>query len=215
MVEMLDIFNANLESLGTMERLKAHLQGQWHQTFHCWVISGEAPGKILFQVRSAEMINFPSALDVSAAGHLEAGETIDEGLREVAEELGIAVNNQDLYELGYRVEVADQKNGQRNREYQKVYLYRCDAPLSSYNPQVEEVAGLLWVTIPDALSVFSGKEASVHGEGITYDKISGSWTEQQRILTPDDFLPRIQKYYLTAAIMGDRLLHNQFPLAIS
>jgi isopentenyldiphosphate isomerase len=215
MAERIDIFNANLESLGSMDRLEAHLEGQWHQTFHCWVVSGEGGGKLLFQVRSAEVENFPNELDVSAAGHLEAGEIPIDGVREVSEELGIQIDNDNLYKLGYRVEVADQKNGQRNREYQLVYLYRHDAPLSSYSPQVEEVAGLLWVGIQDALALFSGEKAAVQGEGIEYDRRLCSWVPKERLLAVNDFLPRIQNYYLTAAIMGDRMLKLQFPLAIS
>ncbi|WP_407645941.1 NUDIX hydrolase [Actinacidiphila oryziradicis] len=105
-----------------MDRIEAHLQGKWHRTVHCWVVSAERGGQILLQKRSDTMKNFPGLLDVSAAGHLEAGEPVEAGLREVTEELGIEVDRSRLHHLGERVEVADQKNGQRNREYQSVCL---------------------------------------------------------------------------------------------
>src|SRR5690348_15694820 len=120
-----------------MERVQAHLAGEWHKTFHCWVVSSAGGGRILFQLRSPSMQNFPNMLDVSAAGHLEAGETVEQGVREVTEELGITFSPPDLAFLGYRVEVADQANGQRNREYQAVYLLRVDKELTDFAPQVE------------------------------------------------------------------------------
>ncbi|SRR6266545_1476720 len=215
MAETIDIYDANLQHLGKMDRVEAHLKGHWHRTFHCWVVNGEGEGRILFQHRSAEMVNFPNMFDVSAAGHLEAGENVEQGVREVSEELGIPTSMGALHSLGYRVEVADQSNGQLNREYQAVYLLRLDAPLSEYRPQVEEVSGLFWLTISDGLKLFAGSSTSATMEGILYDKSSQQWEQSARVVTEKDFLPRIQKYYLTACIMGERLIENRFPLAIS
>ena len=73
MAERIDIYDANLNHLGAMDRMEAHMQGQWHQTFHCWIVSSVSGGRILLQKRSDSMRNFPRLLDVSAAGHLEAG----------------------------------------------------------------------------------------------------------------------------------------------
>jgi isopentenyldiphosphate isomerase len=214
-MESIDIYNANLEHIGVMERLEAHLNGQWHQTFHCWVVAPDDGGKLLFQVRSAQMANFPNLLDVSAAGHLEAGETVHQGIREVSEELGVQIPPNALHELGYRVEVADQDNGQCNREYQAVYVAFLSTKLDEYQPQVEEVVGLLWLSVADGLALFSGKVESAECTGIRYDDVAGQWTRTTRTVSKVDFLPRIQNYYLTACIMASRLLRNEFPLSIS
>lgn len=215
MAEIIDIYDANLTHLGKMERLEAHLKGHWHKTFHCWVVSGEHGGRILFQHRSAEMVNFPNMFDVSAAGHLEAGESIEQGIREVSEELGVPLSIESLHSLGYRVEVADQSNGQLNREYQAVYMLRLDIPISEYKPQVEEVSGLFWLKIRDGLKLFSGTLNKAVMQGILYNKSSEQWEQSNREVSIDDFLPRIQNYYLTACIMGERLIENRLPLAIS
>jgi isopentenyldiphosphate isomerase len=215
MAEIIDIFDANLQPLGKMERLEAHLKGYWHRTFHCWVVTSENRGRILFQHRSAEMANFPNTFDVSAAGHLEAGEDLKDGIREVSEELGILLSIERLNSLGYRVEVGDQSNGQLNREYQAVYMLSLDIPLSEYHPQVEEVSGLFWLNISDGLQLFAGSLQAATMEGILYNKSSQQWETSSRVVTEKDFLPRIQKYYLTACIMAERLIENRFPLAIS
>lgn len=213
MSEMIDIYDANLAPLGTMERMEAHLQAKWHRTFHCWVVNGSEPARILFQVRSARMLNFPSMLDVSAAGHLEAGEAVGDGVREVREELGVDFPSSALEFLGDRVEVADQTNGQRNREYQAVYLLRLDRELEAYDPQVEEIAGLVWIDLADGLRLFSGADRTAQARGIVHE--GDGWTPCERVVSMEDFLPRVQRYYLAASVMADRMIKGEYPLAIS
>lgn len=216
MAEIIDIYDANLQHQGTMERVEAHMNGQWHQTFHCWVINGNVEdGAVLFQLRSAEMVSFPNMLDVSAAGHLEAGEQVENGIREVSEELGIPITINDMHSLGYRVEVADQSNGQHNREYQAVYIARVDLPLSEYKPQVEEITGLVWVNIKDGMALFTKAAKQISIQGIRYDPETEVWNPVALTVAEKDFLPRIQQYYLTICIMAERLLENRFPIAIS
>ncbi|WBB76683.1 NUDIX domain-containing protein [Micromonospora sp. WMMD1128] len=216
MAERIDIYNANLEPRGSMERIQAHHQGEWHRTFHCWIVSGDDGGALLLQKRSDTMRNFPGLLDVSAAGHLEAGEPVMAGLREVAEELGLTVEPERLHHLGERVEVADQSNGQRNREYQSVFLYRCDRPLGVYRPAADEVAALVWLPVAAGMELFTEKVDDLVLRGHTFERSGGQrWEEFTLPVTRDSFLPRIQRYYLTALIMAERLLSNAGPLAIS
>lgn len=216
MAEFIDIFDANLRHLGKMERTEAHLKGEWHQTFHCWVVNLTVEGgAVLFQLRSSKMVNFPDLLDVSAAGHLGTGEKIEDGIREVTEELGIPVQMSQLYPLGYRIEVADQSNGQRNREFQMVYLIRLDRALTDYKPDPEELAGLFWLSIDSGLELFGGRQTSAHVSGVLFDGDSKQWVSKNRLVTVSDFLPRIQRYYLTILIMADRLREGRMPLGIS
>lgn len=214
-MEFIDVFDANLNYLGKEERRKAHLEGRWHKTFHCWIVSEENGGQILFQSRSPQMVNFPNCLDVSAAGHIISGEDIKDGVREVKEELGIDFNYNNMHFLGYRVEVADQDNGQKNREYQSVHILKHDISLLEYSPQIEEVDGLLWLNINDGINMFSNNLDTAIMEGIIYDNKTKSWVPIKRNIKYQDFLPRIQNYYLTICIMGQRVLENKFPVSIS
>nr|WP_230416374.1 NUDIX domain-containing protein [Micromonospora tarapacensis] len=199
-----------------MDRIEAHLQGKWHRTFHCWIVSGNDGGALLLQKRADTMRNFPGLLDISAAGHLEAGEPLMAGLREVTEELGLTVAPDSLHHLGERVEVADQSNGQRNREYQSVYLYRCDLPLADYRPAADEVAALVWLPVAAGMDLFTGEIDALTLHGRTFEKSAGArWEEFTLSVTRESFLPRIQRYYLTTLIMAERLLSNAGPLAIS
>jgi len=213
-VEEIRIYNANLKELGVMERKEAHATGAWHITFHCWIVN-PSNDSMLFQLRSKGKKNYPDMFDISAAGHLLAGEEVRDGIREVSEELGIAISFDELSFLGYRIEADDQENGQKNREYQAVYISKVEKNLDEFEPQIEEVAGLMWMRISDALSLFSNNASSVPMEGIVYNEETRQWEQKKRIVTVADFIPRIQQYYLTMAIMGERFIENKYPLAIS
>jgi isopentenyldiphosphate isomerase len=215
MPELIDIYDANLQRFGTAERLAAHLNGEWHQTFHCWIASTSSGGSLIFQVRSPTAKNFPNLLDVTAAGHLLAGEDLEHGLREVTEELGVEIEFGRLNLLGYRVEVADQPNGQRNREYQAVFLVKDDRHLLEFHPDPKEVYGLLHVPLADGMALFGGERSEITVSGIAYDLPSASWRPISETLTCERFLPRIQRYYLTMLIMAERLLAGNKILAIS
>jgi len=161
------------------------------------------------------MVNFPSLFDVSAAGHLEAGESTEAGVREVIEELGLDAHDIKLVFLGYRVEVADQSNGQKNREYQAVHMGRLDTPLERYKPQREELAGLYWLPNKDGIDLFTGKQPRASVSGIEYDRAQHHWRASTQTVSIANFVPRIQNYYLTAHVMAERLLEGRFPLVIS
>ena len=97
MNEILDIYDAKMNHIGTASREEAHKFGYWHQTFHCWIVRREK-GKnyVLFQIRDKEKQDAPNKLDITAAGHLKSGETKEDGLRELSEELGICANIDQL-----------------------------------------------------------------------------------------------------------------------
>lgn len=214
MAEIIDIYDANLNHIGEMERQRAHLGGQWHRTFHLWIVNSETKA-LLLQLRAPSAKNFPNLLDVTAAGHLHAGEEISAGIREGVEELGVAIEADRLISLGYRVEVADQENGQKNREYQAVHLLTDSRLLQNYKPDPNEVYGLVSLPIDDGLRLFSSELAAVTAPAFRFDSANKTWSLGQDSITRDRFLPRIQNYYLTMLIMAERLCEGRRVFAIS
>jgi len=213
MSEVLDIYDASLRPLGKMEREEAHRTGQWHRTFHCWIVDVSRL-RLIFQTRSFASKTHPGKLDISAAGHLETGETVEQGVREVEEELGISVNFADLVAAGDRVEVSDSLTGVKNREYQSVFFLSTKLTLADFVPDPKEVAGLAALPIRQAIDLFTGRIASMEVETVTVEP-NGKLTPGRRRIEVSDFIPRIQRYYLAASIAAERVCDGNRDIAIS
>lgn len=90
--EYFEILNEDGSLTGILkERSLVHRDGDLHGASHIWVICREGEKLwILLQKRSEEKDSYPGCFDVSAAGHLDPGESfLDGALRELGEELGL------------------------------------------------------------------------------------------------------------------------------
>ncbi|KAB7745580.1 NUDIX domain-containing protein [Nostocoides sp. F2B08] len=210
--ELIDIYDASLRPLGRKNRRQAHLDGDWHRTFHCWVVRGGPNPAMLFQLRSTKMGDYPGQWDVSAAGHVLAGESILDSAREISEELGIQFDLDSLIFAGERIEVADDPGGIRNREYQSVFFLRYDSPIEQFRPDLNEVEGLLWLPIASGIELFSDAIRSTTCEAVIVD---GKGTHRHDIeVARPDFVPRIPRYYLASLLSAVRVLAGESPIAL-
>lgn len=206
--EILDIFDDNMEHIGTKPRSQVHIDGDWHKGFHCWIVSRVAGEEsVVVQLRGPDKKMFPNALDITAAGHLLAGETVRDGLRELEEELGISVPFESLVRLGWRCETV-RIGDLTNREFDDVYLLRYDAPLQTYRLQEDEVAGLVRIRIADGLDLFGGARDTVPSESLVVRE--GQSVIEARSVGVSDFIPRKDAYYLKIFLMA-KLHFEGFP----
>jgi isopentenyldiphosphate isomerase len=211
--ESVDIFNENMLHIGVASREAAHTQGLWHQTFHCWIVRRHGDDCfVLFQRRGPNKKVYPNALDITAAGHLTAQETPDQGVREVNEELGLDITSGALIPLGIRTEVAE-VHGQIIREFCHTYLLHHDAPLEQYLLQADEVASIVQMRVTDGLALFGGERDSVTvtGRQLAADGSTQSITSS---VVPGDVIPRLDRYYLKVFIMAERFFAGHQHLAI-
>lgn len=219
MPEQLDIYDPSMAHIGVAERDMAHRLGLWHRSFHCWIVSSDHGGSLLFQRRAPNKEFHPNTLDVSAAGHLAAGETPEDGLREIQEELGITVDFERLVSLGWHVEATDLlgKNGPLlNREFQALYLLRDDRPITDYAPDPSEVFGVYHVPLAAIMQLFGGSVDHLDEiPGLCFDAALERFVPDRIRIQRASFYPRIQQVYLTIAIMAERLLEGRFPLAVA
>ncbi|WP_332310344.1 hypothetical protein [Metabacillus litoralis] len=99
--ELLKIFDDDRNQIGIASREDVHKFGYWHEAFHCWFISKVRDTYYLYlQLRSATKKDYPNLLDITAAGHLLANETVQDGVREIKEEVGIYISFHELIPLG-------------------------------------------------------------------------------------------------------------------
>ena len=145
------------------ERGQVHKDGDWHRSVHVWVAQKDTTNnnvRVLMQRRSKYKDTHPNQLDVSCAGHVNAGDDILETtMRELEEELGGAssslirqytiedIENSRLFTVSSSIEGKTERFGKyKCQEYQEVFLlwWRGDDIMeaTSFAPLVqEEVSG--------------------------------------------------------------------------
>ena len=187
MSELLDIYDESGKHIGIEDRNIVHQNGLWHKTIHCWIVKDKS--HILFQKRSANLLDNPNKLYTTASGHIKAGETLHDAFaREVSEELGISVSKpQKLFEQIYKTDFI-KKNGQpyHDRVFCNVFVAFCDLSLDKYHPQEEELDGIAEVDIHDALSLFKGEVEKINSS--MYSRENGIYSLKEKELCLSDFL---------------------------
>jgi hypothetical protein len=212
MAEYLDIYNSKGEHLGTESRKVVHQKGCWHKTFHCWIVRKEKNnGSVIFQIRDKAKDDEPNKLDITAAGHLEAGETPEDGLRELREELGVVIDFDKLHFLGIRLN--DSENGNKvNKEFAHVYMFRDDRDLEAYKMQENEVSGLVEIGIEDGLKLCAKEIPFVNCKVIR--NVNSKIISSIEPIKFDDIIYRIDPYYYKIFIMAERLLQGNHYISI-
>jgi isopentenyldiphosphate isomerase len=212
MSEILDVFDEKFQLIGKEDRDVIHQKGLWHQTFHCWIVK-RYNGKffVLVQKRGLTKKVAPGLMDISAAGHLAAGETKEDGIRELKEELGIDVDFSKMSYLGVRISASESK-GKANKEFCHVVLLEDDTPLADYVFDEDEVSGLVEVEISEGMKLFSGEIESINCAAVFVEY--GKKVLLTYNLSLSDFIQRIDPYYLKIFIMAERYFTGNKYLAI-
>ncbi len=149
-MEMFDVITPDGTPTGAIiSRKEAHQRGVWHKTAHIWIYS--PPKGLLLQKRAAQKESYPNYWDISAAGHIPAGEDIyDAALREVEEELGLSFQRDDLqklFTLQQQFDLADIDFYER--EWVTVFLIISPVDLSNITLQKEEVASVQYILLKE------------------------------------------------------------------
>ena len=203
MTELFDIYDEHDVWIGTAERKEAHRLGLWHHTVHCWLVrredrEGRIAAKILFQQRSANKDTGAGCFDITAAGHLEAGESPEAIVRELREELGLEVSFERLSEFGV---VREQGSGvvrgaaYIDNEISRVYGLEVAMKLTEFRLQEEEVAGLYEADADELIELIEGRRELVHARGVALreGKLQAAEVEVAR----SSFVERDLSYYVS------------------
>ncbi|MEK8128406.1 NUDIX domain-containing protein [Paenibacillus filicis] len=197
--ERFDIFDEHKNHLGTEARAEVHARGLWHQTFHCWlwtVVEGRV--EVLIQQRHPEKDTFPGLLDISCAGHLLAGESVEDGVRELQEELGVTAAFSELIPCGVVEEEDIIAEDCIDREFCHIHLLRSDRPLEQYVLQPDEVTGLYKLGLEEFRSLADGRFEALTIQGVRLDE-NGVLIPYERTVSETDFVPHSSAYYRLVA----------------
>ena len=162
-IEFIDVLTSAGKPTGKRKpKTEIHRDGDWHRAAHVWIIAKRG---FLIQRRSPRKENNPGLWDVSAAGHLSAGESaVDAAVRETFEELGLEIRPD---ELEFIAELRDScvlnNNTYYDNEFHEIFVVRRDVDIASLMLDPEEVAEVKWVKElrPDASFVPHGEEYSL------------------------------------------------------
>ena len=149
-MEHIDILDENGNKTGRIKpRSDVHRDGDWHKTVHIWIINDR--GEILIQKRSPFKDRNPNLWDMSASGHLPAGDdSLVGALREVGEELGINLTPDDIKFL--RTQKYPNVGGSAgfiDNELADIYIVRRNIDLNEIKLQDGEVSEVRFASVPE------------------------------------------------------------------
>jgi isopentenyldiphosphate isomerase len=142
--ELIDVLDADGRFIGvTKSKVEVHRDGDWHRAAHVWIVSGT---RVLLQRRAYVKENYPGIWDVSAAGHLSAGETsVDAAVRETFEELGLRIDREELQPIGTTRESCLLNDGTYvDHELHDIFIVRREVDLAALVLDPAEVAEVMW-----------------------------------------------------------------------
>lgn len=206
--ELLDVIEPDGTPTGRRTRREVHDEGLWHQVFHCLLIRSDEPARVVLQQRHRGVRSFPGKLDLSATGHLSAGESPLDGIRELEEELGVTIDRAALVPLGTRLLVDDGGEG-RNRERVHVFFVADDRPLDAFAPDPDDVEALVEIGVADLLRLLGDPAATAEVTRWSSGSDPGPTT-----ITAEDLVPAVDGYWTVLAVMAERFARGDRPLAI-
>jgi len=136
--EILDLVNEQDEVIGSLTRKEIYAQGlRNYRVIHAFIINDE--GKLWIPRRVSTKKLYPGGLDYSIAGHVESGETYEEGLiKEAAEEVGL-----DLTSIPFMVTGRFNPHTNDVHCFQRVYEIKANE-VPNYNH--DDFSGFEWLS---------------------------------------------------------------------
>ena len=205
--EPFDVVTAAGRPTGEIKpRAAVHRDGDWHRAIHVWIAGRDDDGEpfLIFQRRGSQKDTWPDRFDATVGGHVRAGESLAETLREVDEEIGVAVQGLTLLPLGRRVCANEALEGIIDREIQDVFLLVDERSLTDYRPNPAELSALVRFPLAALIAFLAGEESSLQGESIS----AGAEASELVLVGVDDFIPTVDNYSLRIAIAAANVLRG-------
>ncbi|WP_233345892.1 NUDIX domain-containing protein [Saccharomonospora iraqiensis] len=148
--------------------------------------------------------------DITVGGHYHAGEDIPAGVREVHEELGLHVDYADLHPLGIRQTAITLAPEYLEREFQHWHLLPFDADLEDIPFADAEVAGLVELTLDDAIRLADAETTTTPARYAT--RTDGGLRYSDGHLSRHELIPNylsLDQLYLRLFTAADRFCSGQ------
>ena len=150
-MEYFDVLNENGEFTGRIAtREECHEKGLWHRAVYGFIFNQN--GDVLLQKRSKNKKLWPDLWDITAGGHVLAGEFGSQALiREIKEELDIGVAENEVKYLVGSIS-SNVKGNIINNHFNECYIVTKDIDISKIKLQEDEVSDIKWFSKQEILN---------------------------------------------------------------
>lgn len=129
-----------------LEKEEAHKKNLLHNEVGCFIINNK--GQILLEKRSPNKKYSPNKWGL-CAGHVDAGETLKTAMvREIKEEIGLTVTENDLIPFGEREFTIEDTNS----HITYFFYLKCNLKEEDFRVQEEELSEVKWFFIEDVIN---------------------------------------------------------------
>ena len=155
-MELLDVVDENNDLTGIQENKDIiHEKGLLHREIAVFIPNEK--GEFLIQKRYANKQQAPNKWCLTT-GHVELGEEYDKAaVREVKEELGIEIKEEDLISLAiFKQSVKSSKA--INNSFMKYYFYKTNKKIEDYIIQLEELSEIKYISFNEIERIINEKD---------------------------------------------------------
>ena len=148
--ENIDVLNEAGEKTGEVRLIDdIHCFGLWHSSARVWIYNSNK--EILLQERDKSSMEYPNKWDVSAAGHISAGDdSLGTAVGEIKEELGLDVETSELVSIARLTKRDVSSDGLYiDNSFEDIYVIKKDIDIKHLKMEKGEVQNLRWVPVEE------------------------------------------------------------------
>jgi len=208
----IDIYDDRYHWVGKADKHKAHQEGLWHRVFTCLLVIPKQRTVLLQKkIPGGYPFNRPDYLDISVGGHYLAGESIEEGVREIREELGLNICYNELISIGIRQTAATIREDYVANEFQHIFLLPLNISLQDIILSGSEVRGLVEVNVDEGIELLLGNRHHLQARGVFLESY-GQNRLVELTISREDFVSAyltLDKLFLRLFIAAQRLINGE------
>lgn len=157
-MEIIDVLNNHGEPTGeSKDRSAIHRDGDLHLAVEIWLLNNK--NQLLIQKRSIHKDSYPNLWEVSCSGHVDSKESsLQAAKRELKEELGLSVQDQELIFLKRFFEPSVLNETYVNNEFKDLYLIHTNKTLDQFHFPEEEISALRWIDLSELTEKITHKD---------------------------------------------------------